>query len=172
MDAARLQPGRLDTDARGDVPPEAPAGPAGGTVEAGDVRGKLLALAGWCAGAFLLTGLGTAVLVALVGNVDWWRGLFAATLVSLLAAVFSCVPIALAMGRGQLPLVVAFFVAMAMRAGMTLFGGLLAVSAGDWPRVPTLLLAMPYYFALVAVESAVVGRELWKTDTKLTKTDA
>lgn len=120
-----------------------------------------------------------AVLVAcaltLVGRADWWRGFAAATVVTVMATVAS-VPIiawSLRVGAQRADLATAaFFVAAAVRAGVSLGAALVAVRAGDYPKAPTLLLVVPYYFALLAAETFVLVRVLWTSTGAAAKPQA
>lgn len=113
--------------------------------------------------------------LTLVGRADWWRGFAAATVVTVMATVAS-VPIiawSLRVGAQRADLATAaFFVAAAVRAGVSLGAALVAVRAGDYPKAPTLLLVVPYYFALLAAETFVLVRVLWTSTGAAAKPQA
>lgn len=115
-------------------------------------------------GAVLGTVLGTALFLAgvvfLVGRPEWWRGYTAATVATVLAAGTSLVPLAWGIRRGPGWLVQMFMVSTGVRAAVALGVAALAVGVGDYPAVPTFALVMPYYIALLAVETASLARGL------------
>lgn len=134
--------------------------------EASPLRGQLIRVAIAVSAALAFTAVLLAGVLVLVGRAEWWRGALAATVVSLLASLASVPIIAWALRRAEArPDLsgVAFLVAAAVRAGVSLGAGLLAVRAGGYPKQATLLLIVPYYFALLAAETAVLARRLWTT---------
>ena len=101
-----------------------------------------------------------AGIVFLVGRPDWWRGYVAATVAAVLAAGVSLVPLAWGIRRGPSMLVQMFMAATALRAAVALGVAALAVGVGGYPAVPTFALVLPYYLALLAVESVSLARGL------------
>lgn len=120
--------------------------------------GRLLAVV---ALALLATAAVLAGVLTLVNRADWWRGFAAASIASLLGAAAAVVPVLLTLRRSMQALVAGHFASALLRAAVSLGACLLAVHAGDWPRRPTLLLMVPYYFAGMAAEATLVGRHLW-----------
>ncbi len=117
------------------------------------IAGMAIALPGTAA---LLAGM-----IVLINRPLWWRGWIAATVIGVLAAAFSLLPLLWGMRRGPGKAVMGFFVAGGLRAVVALGGGLLAVHVGGYPPRATLLLVVAYYFAALAVEATVLGRSLW-----------
>lgn len=119
------------------------------------------------AAAYVIAALLIAGGVALMGgSPDWWHGFVAATIATLMATIATIPIIAWAMrvGRARPDLsAAAFFAAAGVRAIIALGAGLLAVHRGGYPKTQTLLLVVPYYFALLAAETFVLVRLLWKT---------
>lgn len=111
--------------------------------------------------AVLLTAGVLAATLVLVNRADWWRGLLPATVGSALAAMVSLLPLAWGVRRGLYHAAAAFFVAGATRAAVSIGACLLAVLAGGYPMAPTLLLMVPFYFAVLAVEATMLGRAMW-----------
>jgi hypothetical protein len=100
-------------------------------------------------------------MIVLINRPLWWRGWIAATVIGVLAAAFSLLPLLWGMRRRPGKAVMGFFVAGGLRAVVALGGGLLAVHVGGYPPRATLLLVVAYYFAALAVEATVLGRSLW-----------
>jgi hypothetical protein len=59
--------------------------------------------------------------------------------------------------------VAGYFVAMGLRAGVSLGACLVAVYAGRYPQGSTFLMMVAFYFAVLAVESVWVARATWRT---------
>lgn len=102
-----------------------------------------------------------AVLLLLINRAEWWRGFLAATLVSVLAAAASAPLLGWGLRRRLGEAVAAYFLATGARLIVSLGGSLLAVLAGGYPPLPTLLLMVVFYFALLAVETTMVSRAIW-----------
>jgi hypothetical protein len=104
------------------------------------------------------TILGTAAALAcvtfLVARPDWWRGYTAATIASALAAGLSLIPLHKGLSKGFSAFIPAVMVATGVRTAVAVGGCVLAVLAGNYPPVPTFVLMMPYYLALLAAETA------------------
>jgi len=116
------------------------------------------------AAAFVITALLLLGALALMNDATWWRGLAAATVATLMAAVATIPIIAWGMrvapARPELS-AAAFFIATAARAVVTLGAAMLAIKFGGYPKTQTLLLVVPYYFALLAAETVCLARLLW-----------
>ena len=140
----------MAADQQHDFPPAAPAVAA--------ARWRLLR------NGVVAVVLGTAAFLAgvvfLVGRPDWWRGYAAATVATVLAAGASLVPLGWGVRRGPAMLVQMFMVATMLRAAVALGVAALAVGVGGYPAVPTFALVLPYYLALLAVESVSLARGL------------
>ena len=116
--------------------------------------------------AFALIALLLLGVVTLIGSAEWWRGLAAATVVTLMASIATIPIIAFAMRVAPTRPDLAggaFLAAAGVRAGIALGAALLAVRQGGYPKTPTLLLLVPYYFALLFAETYVLARLLWKS---------
>lgn len=142
-------------------PPASPdAGPTGSLTSNLPVAGRRQLVVGMAlvipATAVLLVGV-----IVLINRPLWWRGWIAATVVGVIAAGVSLLPLLWGMRRGPGKAVMGFFVAGGLRAAVALGGGMLAVHVGGYPLRPTLLLVVGYYFAALAVEAVVLGRSLW-----------
>lgn len=109
----------------------------------------------------LLTGALLTGILALINSPQWWRGFLAAALVSLLAAAASIPPLIRGLRHGMNQAVGGYFIATGIRAILSIGGCLLAILAGNYPATPTLLLMVPFYFALLAVESIFLARMCW-----------
>jgi len=68
--------------------------------------------------------------------------------------------------RGINGAVAGYFIATGARLIVSLGGGILAVLGGGYPRVPTLLLMVAFYFGVLAVESITMARWLWNAQEK------
>ncbi|MEO6437208.1 MAG: hypothetical protein ABIP55_15815 [Tepidisphaeraceae bacterium] len=116
--------------------------------------------------AYALTSLLIAGALLLVNDAAWWRGFVAASIATLMACVATVPVIAWAMrlasSRADLA-AAAFFATAGLRAGIALGAAALAVYAGAYPKTPTMLLVVPYYFAILAVETILLVRLLWKS---------
>lgn len=113
------------------------------------------------AAALVLSVATAAAIVALLQLADWWSGLLAAAVVSLLGAVLSLVPLLWGIRRNLNATVVGYFVAMAIRAVVSLGVASLAVFVGHYPAMATLLLTAFFYVAMLAVEATVVAGAAW-----------
>jgi hypothetical protein len=116
------------------------------------------------AAAFIVTALLLIGALSLLNDAAWWRGLGAATVATLMAAVATIPIIAWGMrvapARPELS-AAAFFIAAGARAIVTLSAAMLAIKFGGYPKTPTALLVLPYYFALLAAETICLARILW-----------
>ena len=117
------------------------------------IRTTLLAMLGAAAGL--------ALVLVLVNRVEWWQGLLAAGIVTILSAAASVPPLVWGLRRGVYHATAGSFAAMGLRAVVALGGAVLAVKAGGYPAAPTMLLMVVFYFAVLAAESYVVGTRVW-----------
>ena len=131
-------------------PNDAPAAPP---VAFPLIRTTLLAMLGAAAAL--------ALVLVLVNRVEWWQGLLAAGIVTILSAAASVPPLVWGLRRGVYHATAGSFAAMGLRAVVALGGAVLAVKAGGYPAAPTMLLMVVFYFAVLAAESYVVGTRVW-----------
>lgn len=114
--------------------------------------------------ASVATVLGTAAFLAGVMTVidrsEWWRGYTAASIAAALATASSLVPLVIGMRRGGAMLVQMFMVSSALRGFIAIGICALAVGVGRFPSLPTFVLVVPYYLALLAIESLILSRGL------------
>lgn len=118
------------------------------------------------AGAYVVAALLIAGTLTLAGDADWWRGFLAASVITLMASAATVPIIAWGMRvAGTRPDLTggAFFASAGVRAVIVLGAASLAVFQGGYPKMPTMLLVVPYYFALLAAETVVLVRPLWKS---------
>jgi len=130
-------------------------GPNGSAVSKYAAAVKLLAAV---LGAMLFTAVLLTGVLFIVGRADFWQPFSVATGVSLLAAVLSVVPIVLSLGKGPTSAAVGHFIATGVRVVVSLGGCFLAIRFRDLPAAPTLLLMVPYYFAVLIAESTMLAR--------------
>jgi hypothetical protein len=102
-----------------------------------------------------------AAILTLAARADWWNGFAAATIVSLLAAAGSLPLLSWGLAGSLNRAVAATFASAAVRLIVSLAGCMLAVSLGGYPKVPTFILMVPYYFAVLAAETLIVSRAIW-----------
>jgi hypothetical protein len=123
---------------------------------------SISALVVWTAAVLVGTAAGLAAVLALVGvSPDTWRGLLAATIASSLATAASLLPLGWSMQRGMTYRVAGYFIAAGLRAMVSLAACIVAIKAGGYPAVSTLLLMVVFYFAVLTVETTLVARGLW-----------
>lgn len=118
------------------------------------IRGLALALAG--------TAAAVALVLLVLGRVEWWQGFLAAATLSVLAAAAALVPLKVGVRFGMLGALAGHFVAIVLRLLVVLGGALLLVNIGDYPATPVLLLCVPFYFALLAGEAITLARVFWE----------
>jgi hypothetical protein len=135
-----------------------------GTRTAAPAATSIVVAARAVAAAFIVTALLLLGALALLNDAAWWRGLAAATVATLMAAVATIPIIAWGMrvapARPELS-AAAFFIAAGTRAVVTLGAAMLAIKLGGYPKTPTLLLVVPYYLTLLAAETVCLVRLLW-----------
>lgn len=124
-----------------------------GEFDAGEARRELLRAV---VIAFVMTAAALAGIVFLLGREEWWRGYTAATVAGALAAGLSLVPLWKGLGKGMSAMVPAVMAATAVRTAAALGGCVLGIVAAHDPAVPTLALVVPYYVALLWIESATL----------------
>ena len=133
-----------------------PTAPTPADRPTGGLRSLVLAVLGCIAG----TAVVLAAVLFVVNRADWWRGYAAASIAAFLAAGASLVPLAVGVRRGG-PAVVQMFMASTALRGVVAMGiCALAVGVGGYPLIPTLALIIPYYLALLAIETACLSRGL------------
>src|SRR5687768_1386422 len=101
-----------------------------------------------------------AGVLAVVNRPEWWRGYGAASIAAALAAGASLVPLVIGVRRGGALLVQLFMWSSAVRGVVALGICALAVGVGRYPSLPTFVLVMPYYLALLGIETAILSRGL------------
>lgn len=101
-----------------------------------------------------------AAVVFLMGKPDWWRGYVAASVATAIAAAASLVPLWIGVRGGPQQFILMVMVSSAARAFFGLGLAALAVGVGRYPVVPTLMLMIPYYLALLAAETACLAKGL------------
>jgi hypothetical protein len=139
----------------------------GAIMPAGPTSAPTLLVARAVALGFVIAAALTAGGIALMGGgADWWHAFAAATIATLMASIVTIPIIAWGMrvapARPELA-TGAFFASSAARAIISLGAAYLAVYRGGYPKTPTLLLVVPYYFALLGAETFVLVRLLWKS---------
>ena len=97
-----------------------------------------------------------AAILVLVGRGDWWQGFAAASVLSVLAACGSVAALRVGLKFGISGAIGGHFAGMGLRLLIVLGGGLVLVAAGEYPALPTLGLAIPYYFATLAAEVVAI----------------
>lgn len=113
--------------------------------------------------AMVVTAGVLAGVLFLMNRPDWWRGFAAASVASLLASAASAPAIAWGIRRARSKPELAaagYFVAAALRATVSLGGAAAAVWLGGYPKTPTFLLALPFYFSLLGAETLLMTRAL------------
>lgn len=118
--------------------------------------------------AIALTGGCIAAVLVLVNDADWWRGLLAATVTTVVASALSMLPLIWGIRRSLDKAVIGYFVSMGVRAGASVGVSLLAVFVIGYPRVATLLLMAVYYVAVLAVEAGTVAIAAWNASRRAT----
>ncbi len=143
------------------LPASSDVAPARPSASVEPVAGEKRLIAGMAV-ALPTTAALLAGMIVLIDRPHWWRGWIAATVIGILAAALSLLPLLWGMRRGPAKAVLGFFVGGGLRAAAAIGGGMLAVYVGGYPLRSTLLLVVAYYFAALAVEAVVLGRSLWR----------
>ena len=111
--------------------------------------------------AIVGTAAGLAGVLLLARRSEWWSGLGAAMVISVLGAVASVGPLGWGLRRGLTQAVAGYFVSAGLRMLVSVGGGVLAVMVGGYPAMPTMLLMVVFYFAVLAAETTTVVRAIW-----------
>ena len=106
------------------------------------------------------TAIFLAAAVFLVARPDWWRGYAAASVATVIAAAASLVPLWIGVRSTPQQFILMVMASSAARALFAIGLAALAVGVGRYPAVSTLLLLVPYYLALLAVETACLAKGL------------
>ena len=123
--------------------------------------------------ALVVTAFGLTALLLLALRGDWWRAFFAASVLSVVAAAASVPVVAWGMkfGLRRPEILTATYLAAAfVRAIISLGGAVAAILLADYPKVPTLMMVVPYYLSILAAETLVVAKLLLKIDAPATTT--
>jgi hypothetical protein len=114
---------------------------------------------------FLLISIGStlaaaamiALVVAMLGRADIWRGYVAGVTAGIISAVVSSVPVCLLFSRTVHTIMTGFLAAGGLRAVALGAIVVMAVRVGGYPQVPTVAIAGLMYVVIVAAE----GFTLW-----------
>lgn len=112
-------------------------------------------------GSVLVTAGIIAAVIAALGKTAWWSGWSAALVAGLTAAVASVLPLVPGILGGAQTAVYGYLAAAFIRVIVALGTCMAAVFVWHTPPVPTLMLAVPLYFAQVAAEAVVLSRAFW-----------
>ncbi len=82
------------------------------------------------------------------------------------ATILSLIPMVTVSRRGVIPIVSGYFVGAALRFAISLVAAVLAVKVWDMPVNVVLITLAVTYPPLLFVETAMVGKHLWRFDTK------
>jgi hypothetical protein len=113
------------------------------------------------AAAIALCISATSAILALTDLPEWWRGMIAASVATVVAAVLSLIPVLWGIRRGLNAAVAGYFIAMGVRPLASLGVASIAIYAGQYPKTSTLLLTASFYIAVLTVEAAVVAGAAW-----------
>ena len=138
-------------------PPVATTSPEG--------RHAVMLLAAAVLGSVMVVGALIAAGIAVAGRSGWWSGWSAAMVISLLAAVCSLVPVSAGVLGGTRMAAYGYLAGAAIRMLVTLGGCMMAVLAVRTAPRPTLLIAVPLYFAQLVAEPLVLRRALARRAT-------
>jgi hypothetical protein len=124
-------------------------------------RVSVAALLRWTFASLLITAGLLAGAMLLANDVAWWRGFIAATLIAVPAAVAGLFPVVLMAARGEAARVpFAFLAGTLLRMMCVVLLLVIAVYLQHAPRVPTALLTLAYYAAMLATEVVVLVGQL------------
>lgn len=115
--------------------------------------------------ALAVAALVVSALLILINRPDWWRGFLAAGVVSALSAGVSLVPLIWGLRGGLNRAPAGLLAATGLRALLSLGGCALAVGVGGYPAVPTFMIMMAFYVAVLATETAMLSGVLWSAGT-------
>lgn len=121
----------------------------------------LMRLIGWVSVALLAAAVIVLATLARIDHADAWRGFRAATVVGVIAALASALPVWIGARYGVTGAVGGYFTASFVRALLAIGGALVAIRAWSFPPVPTLLITCVYYVAALAAESTLIAKVLW-----------
>lgn len=112
------------------------------------------ALVRWTASALLLTAAVSAALIFATGSADWREGFLASTVIALPCALAGLFPVLLFASRGGNAAQIAygFLAGTFLRMVAALACLLVATRAAHAPKVPTVLLVLAYYAAMLSAE--------------------
>jgi len=110
--------------------------------------------------AFAITTLFIAGVLALVNKIEWWRGFLPATVVSALATMLSLLIIRRGLKLEMSKAVAAYFGGVGARFLISLLACFVAVKVGGYPPVPTMLLMVAFYFAILIAETMAMVKAL------------
>lgn len=110
--------------------------------------------------AFVITTLVTAGILALVNRPEWWRGFLPAVVISALATLLSVLIIKRGLKLELSKAVAAYFGGVGARFFVSLVACFIAVKVGGYPPVPTLLLMVAFYFAILIAETLAMVKAL------------
>lgn len=126
-----------------------------GKTPSGKVSG--VALLKWTAVALIVTGGVLSGLMVIVDRVEWWRGFIGASVIAFPAAALGLFPLLLVAARGTAAQISFGFLAGTFLRVIAAFSLLLvATSLYGMPKLPTAVLTMVYYFAVLGVEVGVL----------------
>ena len=117
-------------------------------------------------GGVVVTAAVLAAVLVVVNRADWWRGYVAASVAAALATGASLVPLTYGLRKGGAAVVQMFMASSALRGAVAIGIAALAVGVGGYPALPTLGLVIPYYLALLAIETACLSRGIKSIATK------
>jgi hypothetical protein len=120
------------------------------------------ALSRWLPGsvvaAFVVTAAASTGIILFFDRPDWWRGLFAASIVSGIGGGVSIVILSRIAGRTVDQAVTYVMAAAAVRMGVSLAGLLVAVMGFKTPAEPTGFIICGYYAATLLAETTLLAR--------------
>lgn len=116
--------------------------------------------------AFVVAGVVLAGFLVLINRAEWWRGFVAAAVVSAIAAGFALLPVIWGLRRDLHKAAAGFLAGIGLRMLISLGGCSLAVLAGGYPAVPTMLLMMAFYIAILSAETWLLASALWPAGAK------
>lgn len=102
--------------------------------------------------AFALTTVLIAGMLALVNQRDWWRGFLPAAVVSAIATIVSVLLMRSGLKKELTKAVASYFAGAGARFVVSLAACFVAVKIGGYPPVPTMMLMMVFYVAILIVE--------------------
>lgn len=110
--------------------------------------------------AFAITTIVVVGILAIVNKSDWWRGFLPAMVISALATLLSVLIIRQGLKLELGKAVAAYFGGVGTRFFVSLIAGFVAVKIGGYPPVPTLLLMVAFYVAILVAETMAMVKAL------------